>query len=123
MTTIKRNFVIAAIAIPIISIIGFLFMFTNIINPNTIFVSQCNITNNSILIKGAFTDSANKYRGYKLTYNDNTLYIKIKGSLLSFNGSAGDFNISINNDFDNIQKIYLQGSNSSQRTLIWSKQK
>ncbi|CQR56546.1 hypothetical protein [Paenibacillus riograndensis] len=123
MTTKKRNFVIAAIAIPIISIVGFLFMFTNIINPNTIFVSQCNITNNSILIKDAFTDSANKYRGYKLTYNDNTLYIKIKGSLLSFNGSAGDFNISINNDFGNIQKIYLQGSNSSQRTLIWSKQK
>ncbi|KWX79022.1 hypothetical protein AML91_03635, partial [Paenibacillus jilunlii] len=49
-----------------------------------------------------FTDSANKYRGYKLTYNDNTLYIKIKGSLLSFNGSAGDFNISINNNFGNI---------------------
>ncbi|MRN55622.1 hypothetical protein [Paenibacillus monticola] len=123
MTTKKRNFVIALIAIPIISILGFLFMFTNIINPSTIFVSQCNITNNSISIKGAFTDSANKYRGYKLTYNDNTLYIKIKGSLLSFNGSTGDFNISIKNDFGDIQKIYLQGSNSSQRTLIWSKQK
>ncbi|WP_036667961.1 hypothetical protein [Paenibacillus sp. HW567] len=119
----KRNFVLVVMAMLIVSILGFLFMFTNIINPSSIFISQCNISNHIISIKGGFSDSANRYRGYKVDYSDNALYIKIKGSILSLNGSTGDFNISIKNSFGDIQKIYLQGSDSSQRTLIWSNQK
>ncbi|MDF2837846.1 MAG: putative rane protein [Paenibacillus sp.] len=70
---------------------------------------------------GGFADSANKFRGYKLSYNDGILYIQMRGSLLSLSGSGGDFNITLPNRYDELRGIYIQGADSSDRVLALPK--
>ncbi len=123
MITKKSSIVLGVIAVLVLSGLSFIFFFTKPINPSLIFVSQCNVSKELIVIKGGFTDSATRYRGYKVTYSDHALYIKVKGSKIPFAGSSGDIDISMKNNFGDIQKIYLESSNPSKKTLIWPNQR
>lgn len=99
------------------AVIGF-YMLNKVMNPNEIMVTKSDASAEQITIKGGFTDSVSRYRGYKASFENNTLYIKIKGSKLPFGGNSGDFNISLANTYGQIDKIYLQGTGNTKK-LIW----
>ena len=96
-------------------------MFAKTMNTKNIVVTEINILDRSINLKGTFVDSAYLFNGYKTRYKDRILYIKIKGSLFSFTKSSSDFNININNSFGDLEKIYLEDSDQSKNILLWSK--
>jgi hypothetical protein len=87
---------------------------------DVVFLSKCEVRDEAITVRGDFADSANKYRGYKLRYNDGILYIQIRGSLLSLRDSGGEFDIALPNRYDGLREIYIQGAGaSSDRLLAW----
>lgn len=96
-------------------------MLSKIIKPNAVIISQSNVTEESITLTGGFADSASNYRGYSVEYHDQALYVKIKGNILPFPNSSGNFNINFENKYSNVNKIYIQGSEESDRNLIWEK--
>lgn len=122
--TRKWVLTLGIVIVAVVSLIGVIYRmnYNNIINPHSIMISQCKVSDEIIAVKGGFSDSANKFTGYKAAYANNTLYLKITGSILPLPKSTGDFNISIKNDYGHIQSIYLQGSDPSQNIRIWSSQ-
>lgn len=98
--------------------------FPKTMSAGTVFLSNCNVTKDTITVQGGFSDSANKYSGYKLSYHDDEdiLYIQMRGSLLSLSRSGGDIDIALPNHYEGIQEIYIQGTDNSDRVLAWPNQ-
>ncbi len=120
----KKIRIILTIVISII-IIGVMFnmIFTFTVHPSVIFVKNVNVTNNIIAMEGEFAASAIWFKGYRAEYHNNILYIKIKGSSISFPNLSGSINISIPNKYGTINKIYLQDNVPSGNIIIWPKDK
>lgn len=95
------------------------FMLTNVMNPNSIAITSTRIEEETILLKGTFMDSALNYSGYSKTCHENKLVLKIKGSLIKWPHSSGEFEIHIKNTCGDIHEIYLQGSDPNSIKLIY----
>ncbi|CDN41161.1 hypothetical protein [Paenibacillus sp. P22] len=95
------------------------FMLTNVMNPNSIAITSTRIEEETILLKGTFMDSALNYSGYSKTCPENKLVLKIKGSLIKWPHSSGEFEIHIKNTCGDIHEIYLQGSDPNSIKLIY----
>lgn len=116
---IKRLLIYLGVII-IILFLGWVTMFAQkALNPSEIIINEATVDENTISIKGTLTDSATKYKGYKLTSEDNKLYIQIQGKLFSFGEKTASFDIEITNE--NYEKIYLQSKDRVTEKLIWSK--
>ncbi len=88
--------------------------------PNTIDITNIDVTDNFINVKGEFNGSAVWYEGYKTKYDNGNLYITILGLKLA-PASKGSINISIPNNFGKIDAIYLTGDRNNDDILIWPK--
>lgn len=110
----------AAVAILLAGTAVFLYS-PKTMSSNLVFLSNCEVAEGTITVQGGFADSANKFRGYKLSYNDGILYIQMRGSLLSLSGSGGEYDITLPNRYDGLREIYIQGADSSDRVLAWPK--
>lgn len=93
----------------------------NVINPESIYISESKVSDQSISLTGGFIDSASLYKGYKVDYHDQALYIQIQGNLLSLQKSSGEFHLNIKNEYKDLHKIYIQGSDKTKLELIWEK--
>lgn len=115
----KMTFLVLALVL--IAGLGGIWMSPNVMNPDLIFVSNSNVIEQNISIAGGFVSSADQYRGYSVDYHDEALYIKVKGHLIGFYGSSGAFNINIENQYGDVNKIYIQGAELADHKLIWEK--
>ena len=93
----------------------------NVINPEIIYISESKVSEQSISLTGGIIDSASLYKGYKVDYRDHTLYVQIQGSLLSLQKSSGEFHLNIKNEYKDLHKIYIQGSDQTKLELVWEK--
>lgn len=93
----------------------------NVMNPDSIYISESKVTEQSISITGGFMDSASLYRGFSADYRDHALYVQIQGNIISFPKSSGDFHLDIQNKYSDVHKIYIQGSNDTDLELVWEK--
>ena len=116
----KRLFVIIALLLLLILIVVVVMkMLTATVSPQSIAVSQVDVSDHLVTLKGNIIASAVGYRGYKAEYHDGKLFIKIKGSVLPIGKLSGRIDISIENQFGKIDEVYLQGNSSSNDELIW----
>lgn len=90
-------------------------------NPDLIFVSNSNVTEQNVSIAGGFVSSADLYRGYSVDYHDQAMYVKIKGNIIGLSKSSGEFHINIENKYGDVNKIYIQGTEPPDDKLIWEK--
>lgn len=120
----NKKVIVGSSTIIILIIIGVVvsMLFIKTINPHNIFVTQANVSDNTIEVVGEFTDGFNHFKGYKTEYVDETHFIKIKGGIgfLMKQGSGG-INILMNNTFGNIKEVYLQ-DHSGNKVQIWAKE-
>lgn len=105
------------LGIIIIGLVVFL-LSSSTIHPNNVFIKEVNVSDSQVTLKGTFIESARQYKGYKIDYKNEGLYIKIKGALLSFSKTK-EIDISIANKYGRIEKIYLQGDTLSVNKRIW----
>lgn len=96
-------------------------VFNHTINPSNIIIKSVDASVNKITLKGEIIGSADLYKNYEVSYHNESLYIKIKGGLISFTKSSGSIDISIANTYGKINKIYLQNDGTSGNILIWPK--
>lgn len=116
----KKMFLVVILIVIIIIGVVLLMFYKSTVAPSKVFVSELNVSDSKITLKGTFTDSAIKYSGYKATYNNSKLYIKVKAGLFTFSKSK-DVNISITNSYGKIDEIYLQDATSKENRLIYPK--
>ena len=89
------------------------------IPPRKIMVRDMSVTDTTISIEvDDIADSAIGYSGYQTRYDNGTLFIKIKGGLIGSKPWFADISID-KSSYGKINKIYLQGDNSSENVQIW----
>lgn len=94
--------------------------FTTTVSPESIAISEVNIGDEKILIKGSIAESGSSYSGEKIWQKDGVLYINIKSKLINFGNSFDKFNISLEKkDYGDFSEVVLiKGDN---KRTIWSK--
>ncbi|HEY5561451.1 MAG TPA: hypothetical protein VIK72_06780 [Clostridiaceae bacterium] len=85
------------------------------------YVKSVMVSNETIKISGTTVNSGEAFTGYSYTINKDTIYLKLRYSIVNPIHKSGDFNILINNNFGNIKYIYMQGKKTGDRKLIWTK--
>lgn len=120
----KRKKVILVIFIPVlittITIITYLSVGIEI-NTGSIFVQNASLNNESIQVTGDTASSGLAYAGYSYNTNGDSLFIKLRYVLANPIHKYGAFNISIKEIPKNIKKVYIQGKETSDIKLVWSK--
>lgn len=92
---------------------------SNTVNPQNILVDDVNVTNDLITFKGNLASSGDQVNGHEVVYQNETLYIKIKSSLVSFQKRSSKIDISLDNNYGEIKEVYLQGDTTANKLLIW----
>ena len=100
------------------------FGFTFCHPPEKLRVREVYVTNDSVFIDGwtlqwAGSDEKISFSGYTYTVKDNNLYIGLKADYL--NQTYGHFEIKLDIDTTDINKIYFRNRNHSKDKLVWSK--
>lgn len=72
-------------------------------------------------IKGVTVDSATGFGGFKYEIKDNSLYLKMRYTLVTKKHPYGDFDIAITEDFKEINRVYLQENKVNDTKLIWER--
>lgn len=91
-------------------------------SPYVLCIETVYVTDETVNIVGNTSSSATSYVGYTYKIKDNILYVGIKQNLLfGFNNRNGGYSFKIEDDFKNIESIYLV--NEKQEKCIWSAQK
>lgn len=97
-----------------------MFFLTKTVSPESIAISEVNIGEEEILIKGSIAESGSSYVGEKIWKKDGIIYINIKSKFINFGNSVDIFNISLEKaDYENFSEIVLV-KDENKRT-IWSK--
>ncbi|MDF2535465.1 MAG: hypothetical protein K0R18_1624 [Bacillales bacterium] len=87
------------------------------IEPNSLISSDCNVNKKTITFKIDILNAAIVIKNYSLEQKNNSLYIKFKGNVFTSNKNMIR-NITIKNEFKNIENIYLTDGSTNQK--IWS---
>lgn len=99
-----------------------LFGFNMCESPKILCVETVYVTDKTVHIVGNTSSSATSYIGYTYEIKDNTLYLGIKQNLLfGFNNRNGGYSFAIEDDFENIESVYLV--NENEEKCIWSVEK
>ncbi|REE84432.1 hypothetical protein A8990_115111 [Paenibacillus taihuensis] len=119
-----KQVLVTAIAVLFFIIAGIMLinLYTTPINPSVLGVKEVTTTDQSITLKGiVLVESATSYKGYKLGYEDNMLYIKFKKGFLVSNLKPKPIadQISIENKYHGLKAIYLQGDSTEDSRMIW----
>jgi hypothetical protein len=75
----------------------------------------------TIKISGTTSNSGEAFAGYNDTIKKDTLYLKLRYSIVNPIHHSGDFNIILDNNIGNVKYIYLQGNKIDDKKLVWSK--
>ncbi|KDE48860.1 hypothetical protein DI43_01615 [Geobacillus sp. CAMR12739] len=115
----KKRGLFTIIIISLMIIFGVVFMFfSKALSPNSIAISEANVGDKMISIKGSIAESGTKYKGYSISEKNGTLLITIKGSLFSFGSKGSSFHIQIDkNKYAHINQILLD--DGSHHRQIW----
>lgn len=116
----KNLLVILSIAIIIISIISY-FAFGTVVNTGEIATKNISVNNGTIQIAGTTINSSKSFAGYNYMIKNDTLYLKLRYSIVNPIHQSGDFNISFNCNDINIKNMYLQGNRTEDIKLVWTK--
>jgi hypothetical protein len=87
------------------------------IDPNTLFVPNCDVNNKTITFAITSTESATIIKKYSLKYKNNSLYILLKGTACTSNKN-GIKKVSIKNKLKKLKNIYLTDGSTNKK--IWS---
>ncbi len=88
-------------------------------SPNILYIETAYVTDETVHIVGNTSSSATSYIGYTYKIKDNVLYLGIKQNLLfGFKDRNGRYAFVIEDDFKNIESIYLR--NKEEEKCIWS---
>jgi len=120
----KKLIIFAGIALVIILIIGVFavksFIIGDTIRPDAIGLIRVDASDFQIKFSGDFVlESAKAYKNYSYRIEEDVMYIKVYGALVSTFHKSGHFDIVIDGDFSTITTIYLEDNNDKQ--LIWEK--
>lgn len=93
-------------------------LLTKTVSPNYIAISEAELGEESIVLKGNIVESATGYKGYKVEKEGNDLFIELKGSRIPIGKQDGSFSIKINKkDFGEFNGVYLR--DGSKKEIIW----
>jgi predicted small secreted protein len=89
-------------------------------NPDVIGQIKVDVSDHQVQLSGSFVlASAEAYKNYHYRIDDNNMYIKIYGTIVSAIHKSGIFDIVIDGNFSDIKTIYLEDDSSQQ--IIWEK--
>lgn len=91
------------------------------VNASEIVISNIEVNDSNITIDGGTGSSGIAYVSYNYSVTDNNVYIRIKYALVTERNRIGKFEITLLDDFHNINNVYIQGKNKDDLKLIWSK--
>lgn len=90
------------------------------INPGVMGNIKVDVSDRSININGDFVlDSLNLYKNYSYRISDDNMFITIYGSSASSKYDSGNFNISLDGSFSEINNIYFESD--EEQLLIWQR--
>lgn len=112
--------------ISICIIIASIFAYINLVrgtpaDTKSIIINQIELKDAEMFVEGMTTYSAVGFSGYKYTIKDENLYLQLRYTLVNKINPHGDFSFRIEDDFKDINKIFLQGSEPNDTKLIWKK--
>jgi hypothetical protein len=118
----RKKTLYVAVIIIVILLIGSIRYLTvgNGVNTKSLFVNDIEVNNEKLHIVGTTTSSALAFAGYYYTIENQSLYLKLRYTIVNQFHSNGDFSITINDNLMNIKKIYLQGMESEDLELVWT---
>lgn len=121
----KRKIVTAVIIIfiMIILILGYrTFIHGCYVPTEVIWATQIKVEDNELIIAGNTSESATGFSDYKYKIVNENLYLQLRYSIVSKVNSSGHFDIDIiDDDLKSVKKIFLQGGQSEDIELIWSR--
>ncbi|MGK0465554.1 hypothetical protein [Clostridium sp.] len=91
------------------------------VSTGSIFIENITKNNRTPQITGMTSDSALVYSGYSYKIKGDSLYLKLRYSLVSPFHRDGKFNISLNDNLENIKHIYLQGNKTEDTKPVLAK--
>lgn len=115
----KTEYILLGIVVFIIALgIAFPKLLTKTVSPNNIAISEAELGEESIVLKGNIVDSSTGYKGFKAEKEGNNLVIELKGSRLPIGKQDGSFSIKIDKkDFGDFNGVYLR--DGSKKEIIW----
>ena len=120
----KHKKILLVIIIPITIIIIssiFYFAFGAVINTWEVATTNITVNDETIKISGTTLNSSKSFACYNYIIKNNTLYLKLRYSIINPIHHSGDFNITLNYNSENIKDIYFQGNKTEDKKLVWSK--
>ena len=118
----KKKFLVIIILISAILISTALYLAIGMgVSTRSVGIESMMKDNKTLQITGSTSNSGLAFTGYGYTIKGDTLYLKLRYSLVSPFHNAGEFSITLNNDLANVKYIYLQGSETKDKKLIWTK--
>lgn len=95
--------------------------FGSVADTYAVVIENLKVDNETLQICGTTASSAEAFDGYNYTINNDTLYLKLRYGIVNPIHHNGDFNIILHDDLKNIKCIYLQGSKTEDKKLVWTK--
>lgn len=92
----------------------------NKVDTGSLQIKEIDAANNKLYIAGTTINSGMAFVGYDYSIVKDSLYLTTRYVLVNPFHKNGDFNITINSNFAEINKIYLQGKDVTDLKLIWS---
>ncbi|MEK3787435.1 hypothetical protein [Paenibacillus sp. FSL K6-1230] len=118
----KKSMTLIGVFLLIIVIAAVVILFWKVtLNPGSIGIREITVSNKTITLQGDILDSAHHFVDAKVLQQENSLFISIRGSLLPRPHSSGSFHVSLNNDYGQIDRIYLSNGSKQDDIQIWPK--
>ena len=116
--TKKLKIVFAIVTIAIFLVTLFVFAFSINVSPNSLMISNIQVTDSSVSFDYIQRDSGYFLKSYKYDVDSNgTLTLKFKGTIFSFLSLKNKSNRITIDDVQNVKKIVI--SNSTQTVDVW----
>jgi len=120
-----KNKIISVVAWSIFGLLGLtyfvVFVYGSYIHVKNYPVREITVEDNQLNFRGTTGSSAQAFSGYRYQIKGEEVYIKIRYSIAGIFNRDGDSEISIEDNFVNVQRVYLQGRKKDDIRLIWSK--
>lgn len=120
-----KNKIISVVGWSILALLGLtyfvVFVYGSYIHVANYPVREITVEANQLNFRGTTASSAQAFSGYRYQIKGNEVYIKIRYSIAGRFNRYGDSQISIEDNFENVQRVYLQGRKKGDIRLIWSK--